>query len=203
MLFLIKMGYVLCWPPYSKFRTGTNKISCGYLCFCPCVLPKGRNEILFIFTFLRRSGSKYRFQIRFTLLGWYPQAGRQELRRVVNWLLRAESAMAFLILETRLCFSIIGKEVQEHIVSVWYSMFADQGWRVRVPIHLHLSNGRLHIKLLKMHVQFLLNALQGWFYRWDVQNSHYPRPRQAAAPQPSRTALSHTPNGIWGDLSER
>lgn len=202
-MLLIKMGYVLYWPPYSKFRAGTNKISCGYLCFHACVLPKGGNEILFIFTFLRRLGSKYRFKICFTLLGWYPQAGRQELRRVVNWLLRAESTMAFLILETRLGLAIIGNEAQEHIVSVWYSMFADEGWGVSIPIHLRLSNGRLHIKLLKMLVPFLLSALQGWLSRWDVQNSHYPRLRQAVAPQPPRTALSHTPNGIWRDLSER
>lgn len=68
--------------------------------------------------------------------------------------------MAFLVLVTCLCFSIVGNEMQEHIVSVCYSMSAGQGVGVSVPIHLHLLNGRLHTKLLKMLVQFLLSMLQ-------------------------------------------
>lgn len=145
-----------------------------------CAFPKGGNEILFIFTFLGRLGSKYRFKIRFNLLGWYLQAGRQrELRRMVNWLLHAESTVTFLILVTRLCFSIMGNEVQEHIISVRYSMSADQGLGVSVPTHLHLSNRRLHWKLENAHTISLKHTagLDGrcWLYRLDVQNSHYPR----------------------------
>ena len=128
-----------------------------------CVPQSGRCNLVY-FYFLGRLGSKYTFKIWFNLLGRYLQAGRQrELRRVVNWLLllHAESAMIFLILGTCLCFSVTGNEVQEHIVCVWYSMSADQGLGVSVPVHLHLSNGRLHMKLLKMLIQFLLSTLQG------------------------------------------
>lgn len=115
----------------------------------------------FIFTFLRRLDSKCRFKIPLNMLGRYLQAGRQrQFRRVVSWLLWAESTVAFLVLVTCFCFSIVGNEMQEHIVSVWYSMSAGQGVGVSVPIHLHLLNGILHIKLSKMLVQFLLSTLQ-------------------------------------------
>lgn len=41
--------------------------------------------------------------------------------------------------------------MQEHIISVRYSMSAHQGLGVSVPTHLHLSNRRLHLKLENAH----------------------------------------------------
>lgn len=119
------MGCVLYWPLYSKYRARTNKVSCGCLCSCMCIPQSEMKPCLFLpfwedwllsialgYGLIYRDGVCWQEGSR-SWREWSVDCSMQNLHITV-------------LIVTRLSFSITGNEVQEYIVSVRHSMFAEQ-----------------------------------------------------------------------------